>query len=84
MLQAAPDARPLTAVGQTFDMDMDRRPLGDIPTMAEYKARCTVTRLISDRLSGRSRRWESLLPAVHGWQIEPLTDGGCLVSNYCD
>ena len=63
MLQAAPDARPLTAVGQTFDMDMDRRPLGDIPTMAEYKARCTVTRLISDRLSGRSRRWESLLPA---------------------
>ena len=21
---------------------------------------------------------------VYGWQIEPLTDGGCLVSNYCD
>jgi hypothetical protein len=50
MLQAAPDARPLTAVGQTFDIDMDRRLLGDIPTMAEYKVRCTVTRLIRDRL----------------------------------
>ena len=37
MLQAAPDAGPLTAIGQTFDMDMDRRPLGDIPTMAEYR-----------------------------------------------
>jgi hypothetical protein len=30
MLQAALDARPLTAVGQTFDMDMDRRPLDDL------------------------------------------------------
>ena len=30
MLQAAPDVRQLTEVGQTFDMDMDRRPLGDI------------------------------------------------------
>ena len=50
MLQAAPGATPLTAVGQTFDMDMDRRPLGDIPTMAEYTVRCTVTQLIPDRL----------------------------------
>ena len=32
MLQAVADARHLTAVGQTFDMEMDRRPLGDIPT----------------------------------------------------
>ena len=37
MLQAALDAGPLTAVGQTFDMDMDRRALGDIPNMAEYR-----------------------------------------------
>ena len=21
---------------------------------------------------------------VYGWQIEPLTDGECLVTNYCD
>jgi hypothetical protein len=50
MLQAAPGAKPLTAVGETFDMDMDRRPLGDIPNMAEYKVRCTVTQLIPNRL----------------------------------
>ena len=31
MLRAAPGARPLTAVGQTFDIEMDRRPLGDVP-----------------------------------------------------
>jgi hypothetical protein len=86
MLQAAPDARPLTEVGQTFDMDMDRRPLGDIPNMAEYKVRCTVTRLIPDRLVEWTVRAVGKPPAghVYGWQIEPLTDGECLVSNYCD
>lgn len=86
MLQAAPGARPLTAVGQTFDMDMDRRPLGDIPSMAEYKVRCTVTQLIPDRLIEWTVRAVGKPPAghVYGWQIEPLTDGECLVSNYCD
>src|SRR5258708_27888929 len=50
MLQVAPDARPLTAVGQTFDMDMDRRPLRDIPNMAEDKVLFTVTQPIPDPL----------------------------------
>jgi Polyketide cyclase / dehydrase and lipid transport len=86
MLQAAPDVRQLTEVGQTFDMDMDRRPLGDIPNMAEYKVRCTVTQLIPDRLVEWTVRAVGKPPAghVYGWQIEPLTDGECLVSNYCD
>jgi len=86
MLQAAPDAAPLTAVGQTFDMDMDRRPLGDIPDMAEYQVRCTVTQLIPGRLIEWTVRAVGKPPAghVYGWQIEPLTDGECLVSNYCD
>ena len=86
MLQAAPDARPLTEIGQTFDMDMDRRPLGDIPNMAEYKVRCTVTQLIPDRLIEWTVRAVGKPPAghVYGWQIESLTDGECLVSNYYD
>ena len=86
MLQAAPDARPLTEVGQTFDMDMDRRPLGDIPNMAEYKVRCTVTRLIPDRHIEWTVQAVGKPPVGHlyGWRIEPLTDGECLVSNYCD
>jgi hypothetical protein len=86
MLQAAPGAQQLTAIGQTFDMDMDRRPLGDIPNMAEYKVRCTVTQLIPDRLIEWTVRAIGKPPAghVYGWQIEPLTDGECLVTNYCD
>jgi len=86
MLQAAPCARRLTAVGQTFDMNMDRRPLGDIPNMAEYTVRCTVTQLIPDRLIEWTVRAVGKPPAghVYGWQIEPLTDGECLVTNYCD
>lgn len=86
MLQAARDARPLTAVGQTFDMDMDRRPLGDIPTMAEYKVRCTITRLIPQRLIEWTVRAEGKPPAGHlyGWEIESLADNECLVTNYCD
>jgi hypothetical protein len=86
MLQAAPGARPLTAAGQTFDMDMDRRPLGDIPGMAEYQVRCTVTQLIPGRLIEWTVRVAGKPPAghVYGWQIDPLTDGDCLVSHYCD
>ena len=86
MLQAAPDARPLTAAGQTIDMNMDRRPLGDIPDMAEYTVRCTVTQLIPDRLIEWAVRAVGKPPAghVYGWQIEPITDGECLVSHYCD
>jgi hypothetical protein len=86
MLQAAAGARPLTAVGETFDMDMDRRPLGDIPNMAEYKVRCTVTQLIPDRLIEWTVRAVDKPPSGHvwGWQLEPVTDSETQVTNYCD
>jgi len=86
MLQAASDARHLTEVGETFDMDMDRRPLGDIPNMGEYKVHCTVTQLIPDRLVEWTVRAAGKPPAghVYGWQIEPFSEGECLVTHYCD
>ncbi len=82
MLQAAPGANPLTAGGEAFDMDMDRRPLGDIPNMAEYKVRCTVTQLIPDRLVEWTVRAVDKPPSGHvwGWQLEPLTDSETEVS----
>jgi Polyketide cyclase / dehydrase and lipid transport len=96
MLRAAPGARPLTAVGQTFDIEMDRRPLDGVPnttalrelveTVPDYLVRCTVTRLVPGRLIEWAVRAVGKPPAGHvwGWEIEPLTDGECLVSHYCD
>ncbi|MGD9798492.1 MAG: polyketide cyclase [Acidimicrobiia bacterium] len=86
MLEAAPDARPITAVGETFDMDMDREPLGDIPTMGKYKVRNTVTQLVPDRLfewgvGGFNR---PPLGHLYGWQLEPVSDTETDVTNYCD
>ena len=54
--------------------------------MAEYTVRCTVTQLIPDRLIEWTVRAVGKPPAghVYGWQIEPLTDGECLVTLYCD
>jgi len=86
MLEAAPDAKRPTAVGDTFDMDMDRAPLGDIPNMGKYKVRNTVTRIVPDRLF----EWavgavdQPPIGHVYGWQIEPVSDTESDVSNYCD
>ncbi len=49
MVEAALAARTLTAVGDTFDMDMDREPLGDVP-LGKYPVRNWVTRIEPGRL----------------------------------
>ena len=87
MLEAAPDSGPATAVGDTFDMDMDRTPLSDIPGLVKYKVRNTVTQFVPDRLFewavGTPER-PNLYGHVYGWQIEPVSDTECAVTNYCD
>jgi len=86
MLEAAPDDRPLTSVGETFDMDMDRAPLGDIPEMGKYQVRNTVTQIVPDRLFewGVGAADRPMFGHVYGWQIEPVSDTECDVTNYCD
>ena len=86
MLEAAPDARPLTSVGDTFDVAMDRTPLNDIPGLVKYSVRNTVTRLEPGRLV----EW-TIGPAdqppfghVYGWQLEPVDEHHTDVTNYCD
>ena len=54
MLDAAPDSRPITAVGDTFDIAMDRTPLNDIPGLVKYSVRNTVTQLEPGHLVARS------------------------------
>ena len=86
MLEAAPDARQLTAVGETFDIDMDRAPLGDIPNMGKYKVRNIVTKIVPDRLFEWTVGGVDRPPVGHlyGWQLDPVSDTETEVTNYCD
>jgi hypothetical protein len=86
MLEASPGAKPLTAVGDTFDMDMDRTPLNDIPNLVKYQVRNTVTQFVPDRLIEWAVGSADRPPMghVYGWQIEPVTDTESDVTNYCD
>lgn len=86
MLVAASDDRPLTAVGDTFDMHMDREPLGDIPEMGEYDVRNTVTRIEPDRCFEWTIGAVDRPPVghVYGWELEPVSATETDVTNYCD
>ncbi len=86
MLENAPNAKLLTEVGETFDMDMDRTSLGDIPNMTKYQVRNTVTQIVPDRLIewGVGSADRPLFGHVYGWKIEPVSDNECDVTNYCD
>ena len=86
MLDAAPDDRPLTTVGETFDMDMDREPLGDIPNLKKYQVRNTVTQIIPDRLVEWTIGFGDSPPFghVYGWLLDPVTEAESDVTNYCD
>jgi uncharacterized protein YndB with AHSA1/START domain len=85
MLEAAIDARRVTAVGDTFDMAMDREPLGDLP-MGKYQVRNTVTKLEQDALIEWTVGGIDTPPVghVYGWKLEPAGDGATNVSHYCD
>lgn len=82
----ATEAKAPTQVGDKFEMHMDRRPLGDVPNMAEYDTINTVTKIEPNRLF----EWAVGLPDreivghVYGWQLEPVNDTETDVTNYCD
>ena len=70
MLQAAPDARRLEAVGDTFEMDMDATALGNA-TIGKYQVLNTVTKILSDQVLewsvGSNERGG--FGHVYGWEI---------------
>ncbi len=86
MVQAAVDARPVTAVGDTFDMDMDRTPIGDIPGLVEYQVRNHVTRFEPDRLIEWTTGGVDRPPVDHlyGWELEAVGEAETQVTHYCD
>ena len=86
MLDAAADAPVLTAVGDTFDIHMDRTPLNDIPGLVKYSVRNTVTQIEP----GHLLEWtigapdQPPLGHVYGWLLTPVSDTETDVTNYCD
>lgn len=84
MLEAAPNARRVTAVGDTFDMDMDREPLGDIP-LGKYKVRNHVTRIEPDAVLEWNVGGIDMEPFghVYGYELAP-DGGGTMVTHYID
>jgi MFS family permease len=85
MLVAAPDARPVEAVGDRFLMDMDREPLGDLP-LGRYQVENRVTRFEP----GRALEWTVGAPGrtplghVYGYRLQPVGEHETDVTSYCD
>lgn len=85
MLVEAPDATPVSAVGDTFKMEMDREALGDLP-LGRYAVMNTVTAIESDRLIEWAVGAEGRTPIghVYGFLLEPVDDSATKVTSYCD
>ena len=85
MLVAAATPGRLSAVGDAFEMEMDREPLGDLP-MGRYRTRNVVTRL----QPGRLLEWAvgspdgQLLGHVYGYELVPVSEAETAVTSYCD
>ena len=76
---------PVTAVGDTFVVHMDREALNDYP-LGRYDVTVTITVLVPDReiawtVKGRIR---PQIGHVYGYRLEPAGDEGTLVTSYYD
>lgn len=85
MLVAASGVGRLTAIGDGFDMEMDREPLGDRPT-GRYMIHNTVTKIVTGQVLEWSVAVAGEQPAGHVWGYE-ITEIGpheSEVTLYCD
>jgi hypothetical protein len=76
---------PVTAVGDTFVVHMDREALNDVP-MGRYDVTITIKTLVPDQeiawtVTGRIR---PQIGHVYGYRLEPAGDDGTLVTSYYD
>ena len=85
MLVAAPDAHRLVAVGDSFEMDMDRESLGDVP-LGKYRVVNTVTRIVVNKQLEWNVAWPGSPPFghVYGYLLEAVGSDETQVSSYCD
>jgi len=76
---------PVTAVGDTFVVHMDREALNDYP-LGRYDVTVTITALVPDReiawtVVGQIR---PVIGHVYGYRLEAAGDEGTLVTSYYD
>jgi hypothetical protein len=77
---------PVSAVGDTFVVHMDREALNDYPELGEYDVTVTIRRFVPDReiawtILGQIR---PQIGHVYGYILEPAADGSTVVTSYYD
>src|ERR1700735_2690452 len=85
MLQSA-DGEPVSAVGDSFVVHMDRESLNDYPELGRYDVTVTIRRFVPDReiawtILGQIR---PQMGHVYGYTLEPAADGSTVVTSYYD
>ena len=85
MLVATDDADTPRAVGDTFEMHMDREPLGDLP-LGRYTVCNTVTVFEQDREFAWTVGAVGRTPIghVYGYRLEPVDEATTDVTSYYD
>jgi len=86
MLVAAPGSAALRAVGDSFVMDMDREPLGDVPGMGRYSVLNTVTELVPDVSVAWTPGMLDRGPFGHlyGYTLQVVDETTTDVTSWCD
>ena len=84
MLQSA-DGEPVSAIGDTFVVHMDRESLNDYPELGRYDVTVKISAFEPDReiawtILGRVR---PQIGHVYGYRLEPA-ESGTLVTSYYD
>jgi hypothetical protein len=84
MLQSA-DGEPVSAVGDSFVVHMDRESLNDYPELGRYDVTVSISTFEPDReiawtILGKIR---PQIGHVYGYRLEPAV-GGTLVTSYYD
>jgi len=85
MLQSA-EGEPVTKVGDSFVVHMDRESLNDYPELGRYDVTVSITvfepdREIAWKVLGRLR---PQIGHIYGYRLEPAADGGTVVTSYYD
>ena len=81
MLMSAEGA-PVSAVGDTFVVHMDREALNDLP-LGKYDVTVKIVKFEPDREIAWTPTGSFDIGHVYGYRLEP-TDGGTLVTSYYD